>query len=239
MKTYIILLSRRTKPSLTGSHHSSHNATFWPPCRKLTIFFPSKQNLNRKRNPPLLSKVERNLHPKNVTYPRLWLTHQPIYLGHLSVVKRIAFLNLHPRSVPYPRLWLTLQPVYLVHPRVKRIAFLTKIASRRSTRKAANSLILEILGDLVIVSPITRHSGLSLLYVSIGRKTEEGWSVYKEAELGLNSKGGGKWLSFRTFLFFMPNFKLDTPSCPFDCNCCKSLFSCVIILLLKHYFKGF
>jgi len=34
------------------------------------------------------------------------------------------------------------------------------------------------------------------------RKTEEGWSVYKEAELGLNNEGG------------------DTPSCPFDCNCC-------------------
>jgi len=33
-------------------------------------------------------------------------------------------------------------------------------------------------------------------------KTEEGWSVYKEAELGLNDEGG------------------DTPLCPFDCNCC-------------------
>jgi len=34
------------------------------------------------------------------------------------------------------------------------------------------------------------------------RKTEEGWSVYKEDELGLNGEGG------------------DTPLCPFDCNCC-------------------
>jgi len=34
------------------------------------------------------------------------------------------------------------------------------------------------------------------------RKTEEGWLVYKEHELGLNSEGG------------------DTPLCPFDCNCC-------------------
>jgi len=33
-------------------------------------------------------------------------------------------------------------------------------------------------------------------------KTEEGWAVYKEAELGLNDEGG------------------DTPLCPFDCNCC-------------------
>lgn len=57
--------------------------------------------------------------------------------------------------------------------------------------------------------------------------------MYKEAELGLNDNGGGKCLTFQIFLFFMANFKSDTPSCPFDCNCCKSLFSCVIILLLR------
>ncbi|KAF8807547.1 DUF1764-domain-containing protein [Phlegmacium glaucopus] len=34
------------------------------------------------------------------------------------------------------------------------------------------------------------------------RKTEEGWTVYKEHELGLSGEGG------------------DTPLCPFDCNCC-------------------
>ena len=56
----------------------------------------------------------------------------------------------------------------------------------------------------------------------VGPKTEEGWPVYKEAELGLNDvEGGGKCLSFRTFLLFMVIFKLDTPLCPFDCNCCK------------------
>ena len=27
--------------------------------------------------------------------------------------------------------------------------------------------------------------------------------MYKEAELGLNNEGGGKWLSLRIFLFFM------------------------------------
>ncbi|KAF5312495.1 hypothetical protein D9619_003149 [Psilocybe cf. subviscida] len=34
------------------------------------------------------------------------------------------------------------------------------------------------------------------------RKTEEGWLVYKEDELGIGDEGG------------------DTPLCPFDCDCC-------------------
>jgi len=34
------------------------------------------------------------------------------------------------------------------------------------------------------------------------RKTEEGYRVFKEDELGINDTGG------------------DTPDCPFDCNCC-------------------
>jgi Mg-chelatase subunit ChlI len=34
------------------------------------------------------------------------------------------------------------------------------------------------------------------------RKTEEGFSIYKEAELGINVEAGG------------------TPLCPFDCKCC-------------------
>ncbi|KAJ6519624.1 hypothetical protein C8R45DRAFT_952136 [Mycena sanguinolenta] len=34
------------------------------------------------------------------------------------------------------------------------------------------------------------------------RKTEEGWSIYKEDELGIGNEGG------------------DTPLCPFDCECC-------------------
>lgn len=37
-----------------------------------------------------------------------------------------------------------------------------------------------------------------------GRKrTEEGYAIYKEDELGLTKKGGG-----------------DTADCPFDCDCC-------------------
>ncbi|KZP01793.1 DUF1764-domain-containing protein [Calocera viscosa TUFC12733] len=34
------------------------------------------------------------------------------------------------------------------------------------------------------------------------RKTEEGWNIYKEDELGMTKAGG------------------DTPLCPFDCDCC-------------------
>lgn len=41
-------------------------------------------------------------------------------------------------------------------------------------------------------NPLTCWPRPYLLYVSIGRKTEEGWSVYKEDELGLNGGGGGK-----------------------------------------------
>ncbi|KAI5991643.1 hypothetical protein EDD15DRAFT_2276598 [Pisolithus albus] len=34
------------------------------------------------------------------------------------------------------------------------------------------------------------------------RKTDEGYSIYKEDELGIGNSGG------------------DTPLCPFDCSCC-------------------
>jgi len=34
------------------------------------------------------------------------------------------------------------------------------------------------------------------------KKTEEGWNIYKEDELGIKETGG------------------DTPLCPFDCDCC-------------------
>jgi hypothetical protein len=35
------------------------------------------------------------------------------------------------------------------------------------------------------------------------KRTEEGYAIYGEDELGLGKKGGG-----------------DTPLCPFDCDCC-------------------
>jgi len=34
------------------------------------------------------------------------------------------------------------------------------------------------------------------------KKTEEGWNIYKEDELGIAGAGG------------------NTPLCPFDCDCC-------------------
>ncbi|KAI0778072.1 hypothetical protein BD413DRAFT_489676 [Trametes elegans] len=39
------------------------------------------------------------------------------------------------------------------------------------------------------------------------RKTEEGFSIYKEDELGISHEGG------------------DTPLCPFDCQCCEPIAS--------------
>jgi hypothetical protein len=38
----------------------------------------------------------------------------------------------------------------------------------------------------------------------IGRKTEEGFLIYKEAELDIDPEAGG------------------TDLCPFDCECCES-----------------
>ncbi|KAI0757115.1 hypothetical protein C8Q80DRAFT_1265087 [Daedaleopsis nitida] len=42
------------------------------------------------------------------------------------------------------------------------------------------------------------------------RKTEEGFLIYKEDELGISGQGG------------------DTPLCPFDCQCCTLLFHFLI-----------
>ena len=41
-----------------------------------------------------------------------------------------------------------------------------------------------------------------MLKRSAGKRTEEGFNVYTENELGMNDEGG------------------DTPLCPFDCECC-------------------
>ncbi|CAK5279989.1 unnamed protein product [Mycena citricolor] len=50
------------------------------------------------------------------------------------------------------------------------------------------------------------------------RKTEEGWTIYKEDELGIKDEGGG------SVPFVSPSFPYkflaDTPLCPFDCDCC-------------------
>jgi hypothetical protein len=43
------------------------------------------------------------------------------------------------------------------------------------------------------------------LKLTPGKRTEEGFFVFKEAELGIDPEAGG------------------TPLCPFDCDCCASL----------------
>lgn len=53
-----------------------------------------------------------------------------------------------------------------------------------------------------------------------GRKTEEGFSVFKEAELGINPEAGGTCSP--TFIALETDAFLGTPRCPFDCDCCKS-----------------
>lgn len=51
--------------------------------------------------------------------------------------------------------------------------------------------------------PVT-HCGLKSLIdlLPTCRRTEEGYAIYNEEELGFNKKGG------------------DTDLCPFDCDCC-------------------
>lgn len=40
--------------------------------------------------------------------------------------------------------------------------------------------------------PLLHRKGRKALTCCLGRKTEEGWNVYKADELGLNDEGGGK-----------------------------------------------
>ncbi|KAF8343876.1 uncharacterized protein EI90DRAFT_2845666, partial [Cantharellus anzutake] len=48
------------------------------------------------------------------------------------------------------------------------------------------------------------------------RRTEEGYLIYKEDELGIRESGGGE----RFFSFRIPRNLTYTPLCPFDCHCC-------------------
>jgi hypothetical protein len=48
-----------------------------------------------------------------------------------------------------------------------------------------------------------------------GRKTEEGFLIYKEAELDIDPEAGG------------------TPLCPFDCECCMSTSSALLTVVPK------
>lgn len=70
-----------------------------------------------------------------------------------------------------------------------------------------------------------------------GKTTEEGWSVYKEDELGIRDGGGGT-----PTIASLPNCHStpppDTPLCPFDCDCCmfETLLS---VPPLTNHFLGF
>ena len=51
-----------------------------------------------------------------------------------------------------------------------------------------------------------------------GRTTDEGFSIYKEDELGINAEAGGQSNpSFDGVIYIPPG----TPLCPFDCDCCE------------------
>jgi hypothetical protein len=64
-----------------------------------------------------------------------------------------------------------------------------------------------------------------------GRKTDEGFAIYKEDELGINAEAGGQ---FNPSLCEFIHVSLGTPSCPFDCNCCKCWSSASPGLVINH-----
>jgi len=51
-----------------------------------------------------------------------------------------------------------------------------------------------------------------------GRKTDEGFKIYKEDELGINAEAGGQSNLILDEIIYI---SLGTPLCPFDCNCCE------------------
>ncbi|KAG8746835.1 hypothetical protein FRC10_003357 [Ceratobasidium sp. 414] len=53
------------------------------------------------------------------------------------------------------------------------------------------------------------------------RRTEEGYAIYKEDELGIGTEGG------------------DTPLCPFDCDCCELLNKFVCALVVPYLIPKF
>jgi len=52
------------------------------------------------------------------------------------------------------------------------------------------------------------------------RKTEEGFSIFKEDELGIGTGGGGETDPLVCIVILHFKFFSDTPLCPFDCQCC-------------------
>jgi Eukaryotic protein of unknown function (DUF1764) len=52
----------------------------------------------------------------------------------------------------------------------------------------------------------------------LGRKTDEGFNIYKEDELGINVEAGGQSNPTLDESIYVPS---GTSLCPFDCNCCE------------------
>lgn len=61
----------------------------------------------------------------------------------------------------------------------------------------------------------------SIVPISPGRKTTDGYNIYKEDELGISTTGGGDHLVHPSRSVLSPSCP-DTPLCPFDCQCCPS-----------------
>ncbi|KAG0709013.1 hypothetical protein DFH29DRAFT_1075375 [Suillus ampliporus] len=54
------------------------------------------------------------------------------------------------------------------------------------------------------------------------RKTDDGYNIYKEDELGISNNAGGMLRSAHLLssAFETSSGSTDTPLCPFDCDCC-------------------
>ncbi|KIJ21617.1 hypothetical protein PAXINDRAFT_123590 [Paxillus involutus ATCC 200175] len=52
------------------------------------------------------------------------------------------------------------------------------------------------------------------------RKTQEGYNIYNEDELGMSARGGGEFPRLFSFFILRSLTPIDTPLCPFDCECC-------------------
>jgi hypothetical protein len=67
---------------------------------------------------------------------------------------------------------------------------------------------------------------IQLIFTCRGRKTEEGFSIFKEDELGIGGEGGGETDLLILFICSKIISFSDTPLCPFDCQCCMSNILC-------------
>lgn len=93
----------------------------------------------------------------------------------------------------------------------------------------ANVLVLTSSITTILLWPASGRLALTDVssWIAVGRKTEEGFFIFKEAELGIRPESGGR---SRHAPFYFPSWPTsdtdvmiltDTPLCPFDCECCK------------------